>query len=39
MADRAVKGAPKRVRWIQSEGPLRNPLFGAKMLDCGTEVK
>lgn len=39
MTDRAVKGAPKSVLWVQSEGPIRNPFFGAKMLDCGTEVK
>ncbi len=23
-------------RWIQKEGPIRNPYFGAEMLDCGT---
>jgi len=39
MTDRAVKGAPKRVRWIQSTGPLRNPFFGSEMIDCGSEVK
>jgi Cu(I)/Ag(I) efflux system membrane fusion protein len=26
-------------RWLQFEGPLRNPFFGAEMLDCGEEVK
>jgi hypothetical protein len=25
--------------WMQLEGPLRNPFHGAKMLDCGSEVK
>ncbi len=26
-------------RWLQFEGPLRNPFFGSEMLDCGAEVK
>lgn len=26
-------------RWLQLKGPLRNPYFGAEMLECGTEVK
>ena len=26
-------------RWIQADGALKNPFFGAEMLDCGTEVK
>jgi membrane fusion protein, copper/silver efflux system len=39
MVDRAVRGAGKNGPWIQLEGPLRNPFFGADMLDCGTEVK
>ena len=25
--------------WIQNDGPLRNPFYGAEMLECGTEVK
>lgn len=25
--------------WVQLTGPLRNPFFGAEMLDCGVEVK
>jgi Cu(I)/Ag(I) efflux system membrane protein CusA/SilA len=24
--------------WIQLQGPLRNPFYGAEMLDCGSEV-
>ena len=39
MSDRAFVGAPKRSRWVQTEGVLHNPFFGADMLDCGTEVK
>ena len=39
MVDRAIPGAAKNGRWIQLEPPLRNPYFGAEMLDCGTEVK
>ena len=30
--------APKPGLWVQAEGPLRNPFFGAKMLNCGEEV-
>jgi Cu(I)/Ag(I) efflux system membrane fusion protein len=39
MVDRAVRGAGKNGPWIQIEGPLRNPFFGAEMIDCGSEVK
>lgn len=38
MVDRAVPGGPKVSRWLQLQAPLRNPFFGAEMLDCGTEV-
>lgn len=30
--------APKPGLWAQGKGPLRNPYFGAKMLNCGEEV-
>jgi membrane fusion protein, copper/silver efflux system len=30
--------APKPGLWVQADGPLRNPFFGAKMLNCGEEV-
>jgi hypothetical protein len=30
--------APKPGVWFQLEGPLKNPYFGAEMLDCGVEV-
>ena len=30
--------APKPGLWIQAKGPLRNPFFGAEMLECGKEV-
>lgn len=39
MVNRAIPGAPKIGQWIQVQGPLRNPYFGADMLDCGEEVK
>ena len=39
MADQAVPGSPKNGYWIQTEGALHNPFFGAAMLDCGSEVK
>jgi Cu(I)/Ag(I) efflux system membrane fusion protein len=39
MVNRAIPGAPKVAPWIQLHGPLRNPYFGAEMLDCGEEVK
>jgi hypothetical protein len=39
MANQAVPGAPKVGFWIQAQGPLQNPFFGAEMLDCGTEVQ
>ena len=39
MANQAVPGAPKVGFWLQTQAPLRNPFFGAEMLDCGTEVK
>ena len=39
MVNRAVPGAPKSAQWFQLQGPLRNPYFGAEMLDCGTELK
>jgi membrane fusion protein, copper/silver efflux system len=39
MVNRAIPGADKNGRWVQTEGPLRNPFFGAQMLECGSEVK
>lgn len=39
MAAGAFPGAPAKARWIQLEGPLRNPWFGAAMLECGEEVR
>ena len=39
MVNRAVPGAARNGQWIQLEPPLRNPYFGAEMLECGTEVK
>jgi Cu(I)/Ag(I) efflux system membrane fusion protein len=39
MTQTAFPGAPKQSDWVQLKEPLRNPYFGADMLDCGTEVK
>jgi Cu(I)/Ag(I) efflux system membrane fusion protein len=39
MTKTAFPGAPASARWLQLDGPKRNPYFGAAMLDCGTEVK
>ncbi|MEW6157624.1 MAG: efflux RND transporter periplasmic adaptor subunit [Verrucomicrobiota bacterium] len=39
MVNQAVPGAARNGFWVQAKGPLRNPFFGAEMLDCGTEVK
>lgn len=30
--------APAPGVWLQSEGPLRNPYFGSRMLSCGEEI-
>ncbi|MFN0067230.1 MAG: hypothetical protein ACKVYV_06285 [Limisphaerales bacterium] len=30
---------PPRARWFQTGAPIRNPWYGAAMLDCGTEVR
>jgi Cu(I)/Ag(I) efflux system membrane fusion protein len=39
MLKQAFPGAPSKGQWMQLQGPLRNPYFGAEMLDCGNEVK
>ncbi len=39
MTRRAFPGAPPKASWFQLGGPIRNPYFGAEMLDCGTEVR
>jgi Cu(I)/Ag(I) efflux system membrane fusion protein len=39
MTKSVFEGAPKQSDWVQLKEPLRNPYFGAEMLDCGTEVK
>ena len=39
MVNRAVPGAAKNGQWLQLAPPLRNPFFGAQMLECGSEVK
>jgi Cu(I)/Ag(I) efflux system membrane fusion protein len=40
MAKSAVPTADtNQGRWVQKSGPIRNPFFGAEMLECGTEVK
>ena len=39
MTRRSFVGAPARARWIQLQPEIRNPYYGAAMLDCGTEIK
>ena len=39
MTTRSFDGAPARARWIQLQPDIRNPYYGAAMLDCGAEVK
>jgi Cu(I)/Ag(I) efflux system membrane fusion protein len=39
MVKQAFPGAPRTGSWIQLKAPIRNPYFGAEMLDCGNEVK
>lgn len=31
-------GAPSQARWLQLSSPLANPWYGARMLDCGSEM-
>jgi Cu(I)/Ag(I) efflux system membrane fusion protein len=39
MTKDAFPGAPNRAEWVQLKPEIRNPWFGAEMLDCGAEVK
>ncbi|MBK8000436.1 MAG: efflux RND transporter periplasmic adaptor subunit [Verrucomicrobia bacterium] len=39
MTKNAFEGAPKTAEWMQLQPSIRNPYFGAEMLDCGAEVK
>jgi len=39
MTKDAFPGAPNRADWIQLKPEVRNPWFGAEMIDCGSEVK
>ena len=39
MVKQSFPGAPKTGVWIQLQSEIRNPYFGAEMLDCGSEVK
>ncbi len=39
MTGEAWPGAPKAASWVQDNPPLRNPFFGAQMLECGSEVR
>jgi membrane fusion protein, copper/silver efflux system len=39
MTKESFPGAPNRAEWIQLKPEVRNPWFGAEMLDCGSEVK
>lgn len=39
MTKDAFPGAPRTAEWLQLQSEVRNPYFGAEMLDCGSEVK
>lgn len=39
MTKDSFPGAPCTAEWLQLAAPIRNPWFGAEMLDCGSEVK
>ncbi|MCC7374667.1 MAG: efflux RND transporter periplasmic adaptor subunit [Verrucomicrobiales bacterium] len=39
MSADAFEGAPSKAEWFQLSAPLRNPWFGAEMLECGVEVR
>lgn len=39
MLKQAFPGAPGKGLWMQLQGPIRNPYFGAEMIDCGTEIR
>jgi Cu(I)/Ag(I) efflux system membrane fusion protein len=39
MTKDAFPGAPRTAEWLQTQTQIRNPYFGAEMLDCGSEVK
>jgi Cu(I)/Ag(I) efflux system membrane fusion protein len=39
MTKNSFPGAPNRADWIQLQPEVRNPYYGAEMLDCGSEVK
>ena len=39
MTKDAFPNAPRTAEWIQLQPHIRNPWFGAEMLDCGSEVK
>jgi membrane fusion protein, copper/silver efflux system len=39
MTKDAFPDAPRTAEWIQLKPEVRNPWFGAEMLDCGSEVK
>ena len=39
MTKDSFPGAPRTGNWIQAGASIRNPYFGAEMLDCGSEVK
>jgi Cu(I)/Ag(I) efflux system membrane fusion protein len=39
MLNAAIPDAPKTGYWIQRTGPIRNPFFGSRMIDCGNEIQ
>ncbi|MGE3309260.1 MAG: efflux RND transporter periplasmic adaptor subunit [Limisphaerales bacterium] len=39
MTAESFDGAPPRAEWIQWSAGIRNPWFGAEMIECGVEVR
>lgn len=40
MVDGAVRGVPKKGRWLQLAGTkIRNPYYGREMLECGVKIQ
>lgn len=39
MTAESFDGAPPRAEWFQIASPIRNPWFGAEMLECGVEIR
>lgn len=38
MGNGIFPGAPSQARWLQLSGPIANPWYGVRMIDCGSEI-